>query len=39
MAERNKLVDTLLIITLSVTLSILFFGIVYSDSKLYIHMT
>jgi len=36
---RGKDVDTLILITLAIACSTLFFGIVYSDSKLYIHMT
>jgi len=39
MFRGNKLTDVLIVITLPIVSSILFFGIVYSDSKLYIHMT
>ena len=35
----NRYASTLLVITLPIACSTLFFGIVYSDSKLYIHMT
>jgi hypothetical protein len=39
MLVRDRFFDVLIVIALTVTCSLLFFGIVYSDSKLYIHMT
>jgi hypothetical protein len=39
MLRGDRFFDMFIIIALTVTCSILFFGIVYSDSKLYIHMT
>jgi hypothetical protein len=39
MLKGDRYFDVLIIIALTVTYSILFFGMVYSDSKLYIHMT
>jgi 4-amino-4-deoxy-L-arabinose transferase-like glycosyltransferase len=39
MLRENKLSDAFMVIASTVVCSILFFGIVYSDSKSYIHMT